>query len=1028
MHLGHRRRTATAVAVAVIGGLLGAGVPGAAQAAPDAPTTRVSPVAPVAPLSAVSPVSPASPVSPVSVWPRPQSLTAEGDALALGSEVTLLAAPDADPYALAALREVLRAAGVRTVHEALPGRGPVIRAGEDAPGAREALGALRVAGRGDLPDGGYRLATGRFQGRDTVVLDGVGEDGLFHAVQTLRQLVRADGSLPGVRVRDWPGTAVRGLTEGFYGRPWSREQRLAQIDFLGRTKQNRYLYAPGDDPYRQTLWREAYPAAERAAFRELAARARERHVTLAWAVAPAQSMCLSSDRDLKALTAKADAMWALGVRAFQLQFQDVSYSEWHCSADADAFGRGPEAAARAHARVAGILARHLAERYPGAEPLSLLPTEYYQDGPTEYRKALAEALDPRVQVAWTGVGAVPRTITGRELAGAREALRHPLVTMDAYPVNDYAQDRLFLGPSTGREPAVAAGSAAYLANAMEQATASRVPLFTAADFAWNPKGYRPQESWRAAVDDLAGPDPAARAALGALAGNGASSLLAPDAESAYLKPLADAFWASRTSPAKGAREKAARELRAAFTVMREAPGRLAGTAGGALGAEAGPWLEQLARYGAAGETAVDMLLAQARGDGAGAWRAQLDLEQRREALGASPVTVGKGVLDPFLARAVAESAAWTGADRERGPGLRSDAADDAYTVRIDRARPVETVTVMTEPGTGSGGTLEAYVPGEGWRALGPLAASGWTQADLKGLRADAVRIAWSGPPGQVRSLVPWFADEPRAALELARTETDAEIGGPAVRVDATLEGRRAQEVRGALGTRAPKGITVRLPKEALVPRGTRTTVPLEVSVAPGTPAGSYAVPVSFAGEERVLTVRAFPRTAGPDLAAGGTASSSGDETPDFPAALAVDGDPATRWSSPAEDGAWWQLELAEPARVGQVVLHWQDAYASRYRVQVSPDGRTWRTAATVRDGRGGREPVRMDAADTRFIRVQGEARATEYGYSLWSVEAYAVAEPPGADVPKPDAPGPEGPAAGAPDAPEGEQGVPPGSP
>ncbi|WP_244177953.1 discoidin domain-containing protein, partial [Streptomyces atriruber] len=125
---------------------------------------------------------------------------------------------------------------------------------------------------------------------------------------------------------------------------------------------------------------------------------------------------------------------------------------------------------------------------------------------------------------------------------------------------------------------------------------------------------------------------------------------------------------------------------------------------------------------------------------------------------------------------------------------------------------------------------------------------------------------------------------------------------------------------------------------------------------------------------------------------GAKASSSGDETKDFPASAAVDGDPETRWSSPVEDGAWWQAELAEPVRLGQVVLRWQDAYAAGYRVQTSADGRTWRTAATVRDGRGGREAVRMDARDTRFVRVQGDKRATRFGYSLWSVEAYAVAE------------------------------------
>jgi len=45
----------------------------------------------------------------------------------------------------------------------------------------------------------------------------------------------------------------------------------------------------------------------------------------------------------------------------------------------------------------------------------------------------------------------------------------------------------------------------------------------------------------------------------------------------------------------------------------------------------------------------------------------------------------------------------------------------------------------------------------------------------------------------------------------------------------------------------------------------------------------------------------------------------------------------------------------------------------------------------VWDGVGGRESVRMDAKDTRFIRIQGDGRATRYGYSLWSVEAYAVA-------------------------------------
>lgn len=467
-----RSRTAAALAVAVIAGTLG-GAP-TALAAPPAPDPATA--ADEAPDDAKGETA-----GLPSVWPRPQSLRAADGKVALGSRVVLVAPLGTDPYALKALREVLREAGVRDVDEVsaegdVPaGATPVVRVGGESaarPGAggaglEKTLRALGASARGDLPQGGYRLAAGQAGGRPTVAMAGVGEDGLFHAVQTLRQLVR-DGVVPGVVVRDWPGTPVRGLSEGFYGTPWTTEQRLGQLDFLGRTKQNHYLYAPGDDLFRQARWREPYPAGQRAAFRALAERARENHVTLAWAVAPGQAMCLASEDDVKALNRKIDAMWALGARAFQLQFQDVSYSEWHCGEDEAEFGSGPAAAARAQARVANAVAAHLAERHPGSRPLSLMPTEYYQKGATEYRRKLAAELEADVQVAWTGVGVVPRTITGRELAGTREVLGHPLVTLDNYPVNDYAQDRIFLGPYTGREPAVATGSAALIATAMEQ--------------------------------------------------------------------------------------------------------------------------------------------------------------------------------------------------------------------------------------------------------------------------------------------------------------------------------------------------------------------------------------------------------------------------------------------------------------------------------------------------------------------------------------------------------------------------------
>ncbi|MEU3459948.1 beta-N-acetylglucosaminidase domain-containing protein [Streptomyces sp. NPDC006733] len=1159
-----RSRSAVALLAAVIGGV-GVGVAGSGAVAGAAPV----------PPSQQQEQQRQARAAPA-VWPRPQSLRATGgEAARVTGVVTLVADPAADPHALAVIRDLLRRAGARTIRESPSGGGggAGLTVYADGPAAEAQLSRLKEQPRADLPAGGYRLGIDR----DTVALAGVGDDGLFHAAQTLRQLLDGGRFTP-VLIRDWPTARIRGTAESFYGVPWTRDQRLSQLDFMGRTKQNRLLYAPGDDPYRQAArWREPYPAAQRAEFRALAERAAANHVTLAWAVAPGQGFCFSSAADLAALTRKVDAMWALGFRAVQLQFQDVSYTEWHCGADAREFGRGPEAAARAQARVANALADHLRQRQ-GSTDLSLMPTEYYQDGPTAYRTALAGALRPGITVAWTGIGVVPERITGAQLAATTAAFRHPLLTVDNYPVNDYAPTRLFLGPYTGREPAVAGVSAGVVAAAMQQPAASRIALFTTADYAWNPRGYDVRASWRAAVDDLAGPDPAAREALHAFAGQDASSALG-GTESAYLRPLLAAFWAAYESADRKGLPDAARGLRAAFTTMRWAPGRLAGLADGAFGDEVRPWLDRLALYGTAGERAVDMLLAQARGDGTAGGQARLAVQRARAGLGAGTAKVGGGaVLDEFLAKATTAADAWTGvpADRrtatvtqgsaratdpslmldgEDGTAWSSDlppqqgdafgvdlgqvrpvgavriamgsaadaedylhdavleysAGDDAgwqpagtfhdlrtidarlpagtrarfvrlratgtqpssvavrsfdvpadvpeaqvvggdpaaaavtdddvttsyrpvgpLTVEFGAARPLEAVTVLTEPdGTAptasAPASVEVRVPGKGWQKVGTL-ADGWTELATHGVTADAVRLvpapASSGTGADtgtgtgtssapVHEIVPWFDEPPRITLD--ETEVDAEIGGDPVTVHAELRSGRPQDARGTVEAAMVKGgVRVEAPGAVVVRRGATPVVPLRVSVPPGSAPGTYSVPVRFTVDgrsaEQWITVRARPRTGGPDLVRGARATSSGDETPDFPASAIADGDPGTRWSSPVRDDAWVQVELAAPARVGRVVLHWQDAYAARYEVQTSADGVTWRTAATVRDGKGGTESVRLDDAgttpatapptavppvatppqDVRFLRIHGVERATKYSYSLFGVEAYAV--------------------------------------
>ncbi len=69
----------------------------------------------------------------------------------------------------------------------------------------------------------------------------------------------------------------------------------------------------------------------------------------------------------------------------------------------------------------------------------------------------------------------------------------------------------------------------------------------------------------------------------------------------------------------------------------------------------------------------------------------------------------------------------------------------------------------------------------------------------------------------------------------------------------------------------------------------------------------------------------------------------------------------------------------------RVVLNWESAYAKAFGIQLSTDGSTWSTVASVTNGTGGVQT--LDTAGTgRYVRMYGTARAGGYGYSLWEFQ------------------------------------------
>ncbi|MET0382271.1 MAG: di-heme oxidoredictase family protein [Burkholderiaceae bacterium] len=125
---------------------------------------------------------------------------------------------------------------------------------------------------------------------------------------------------------------------------------------------------------------------------------------------------------------------------------------------------------------------------------------------------------------------------------------------------------------------------------------------------------------------------------------------------------------------------------------------------------------------------------------------------------------------------------------------------------------------------------------------------------------------------------------------------------------------------------------------------------------------------------------------GPGVAVKPLAATSSATEGDNGAAKAIDGDPSTRWSSAPQDGAWIQFDFGAKTQLGYLKLVWENAYGKEYALQVSDDGQTWYQLRYVVGGKGGTEEFFNLNADVRYVRLQGVARATQYGYSLFEVE------------------------------------------
>lgn len=295
---------------------------------------------------------------------------------------------------------------------------------------------------------------------------------------------------------------LRGVVEGFYGTPWTVEDRADIIDFCRKNNLNAYIYAPKDDPYHRDKWRKPYPADKLAELMSLVAAAQASNVRFIFAVSPGLDLNYKgakAEEDFNAMIRKLDAMYRIGVRNFAIFFDDLK----------DAKGNHHEDG-KAQAEFLNRVQKNLRSRYNDVAPLITVPTEYFYDDMVKgdkvkpYTRDFAENLDPQIVVLYSGRGVVCDGITDSELAKVNKIFGREVGVWWNYPVNDYS-----LTPDGNRNVKLALGAieklpsanmTAIFFNPMGQVQMSKIALATGAIYSNNPAIYNAEQALEKVID------------------------------------------------------------------------------------------------------------------------------------------------------------------------------------------------------------------------------------------------------------------------------------------------------------------------------------------------------------------------------------------------------------------------------------------------------------------------------------------------------------------------------------------------
>lgn len=331
--------------------------------------------------------------------------------------------------------------------------------------------------------------------------------GFRYAIEALTLLIQKKDSAiicPIAEINHTPSFSMRGVIEGFYGVPWTNDDRIDLLRFLGENQMNTYMYAPKDDELQRKRWREKYPDEKLEEFKNLLAISEEEKIDFYYMISPGNDIDYTKPSEVEVLTDKLQQLIDSGVRHFGLLMDDIDYQ-----LKGNAKIRFASAAS-AH----GFLIKQVDDFLKTTledYTLVVCPTEYDNANGSAYLNELTEKVSPEIPFFWTGPSTLARRITTKDIERMADVYKRPMVIWDNVPVNDFEKDyeRIFLSPYENRSQRLADPRyqvVGVVSNPMAQWELSKLTVHNMGLFLWDAGSFDTHLSWIETVKALGGED------------------------------------------------------------------------------------------------------------------------------------------------------------------------------------------------------------------------------------------------------------------------------------------------------------------------------------------------------------------------------------------------------------------------------------------------------------------------------------------------------------------------------------------